>query len=416
MRQLIFMVAAICAGAAALAQGVPPPPSEVARQSAASAGIPAPLSDEPMAEHTRAAISKVVLMPGASPTNEEVEGDYEKDTYGLWGGAVAGSTASTTSVQAGPVAVNIPIPILQLPGMLAGGIAGATQREIQDFRDALTEDLVKASSQQLINEKIASDVYYEIRMAPNLEPELFARDVEVAEDTDAIVYIGVRDLIIDVEDDEAVITANVTATVHRPGDETDVYKTLVSYQDRDVLKAWTANDNAVWRDYANFARHYVGRELAALIFNSAGVGQKLSPVKSRDVSVNKKNPWDATSRKLSPTLQWELALPGGDNDPAWAAGIDESNIYYDLEIYDLHRPIYTAKNIPGTEHTVNAPLTACEAYRWSVRPSFHVGGDIKYGDWMRWGAVGNGNIGQKASEAPAYLFDFAKLEIKCGSK
>ena len=30
--------------------------------------------------------------------------------------------------------------------------------------------------------------------------------------------------------------------------------------------------------------------------------------------------------------------------------------------------------------------------------------------------VGNGNIGTQASEAPAYVYDFAKLEIKCGSK
>jgi hypothetical protein len=29
---------------------------------------------------------------------------------------------------------------------------------------------------------------------------------------------------------------------------------------------------------------------------------------------------------------------------------------------------------------------------------------------------GNGNIGVEASEAPAYLYDFAELEVKCGAK
>ena len=35
---------------------------------------------------------------------------------------------------------------------------------------------------------------------------------------------------------------------------------------------------------------------------------------------------------------------------------------------------------------------------------------------MRSGTEGNGNIGMQASAAPAYLYDFAELEIKCGSK
>jgi hypothetical protein len=369
-----------------------------------------------MSDELRESLRKVVLMPGESPVNEEVGGDYEKGTHGLYGGMAAGADATTIKTQAGPVALNIPIPILQLPGMIAGGIAGATQKEIQDFRDALTEDLVEASSQQLINEKIASDVYYEIRTAPKLEPQVFARETPVPEDTDAILYVSIRDLLIEVDGDEAIITAVVNATMHRRGDESDVYETTVQYQDRDTLNNWTENDNAVWRDFANFARHYVGREVAARAFNSADVTQFMKPLKSSNVNVSKRNPWNATSKKLGPTLAWELTLPGGEGDPAWAAGIDESNIYYELEIYDLQRPVYTAKNIPASQHTVTANLEACQTYRWSVRPSYHVAGDIRYGPWMRSGSNGNGNIGQKASEAPAYLYDFAELQVKCGSK
>lgn len=411
-----ILITAMLLPASVLAQGVPPPPSEVARQAAIAAGIPAPISEEPMTGHVRSTMSRVVVMPGESPTKEEVAGTYEKETYGVWGGAVAGATATTSSVQAGPVAVNIPIPVFQLPGMIAGGVYGATQKEIQEFRDALTDDLVEASSQQLINEKIASDVYYEIRTMPDLQPDVFARDVEVPDDTDGVLFVGVRDVIIEVEGKEAVITATATATLHRPGDGTDVYKTMVSYQDRDELKAWTANDNAVWKDYANFARHYVGREIAARVFYSADVEQELTPVKTRNVSLDRKNAWQATSKSLNPTLAWELNLPGSDTDPAWAAGIDESDIAFDVEIYDMHRPVYTAQNVRGTEHTVNAPLRDCQDYRWSVRPVYHVAGELRYGDWMRFGATGNGNVGTRASEAPAYLYDFARLEIKCGSK
>ena len=65
---------------------------------------------------------------------------------------------------------------------------------------------------------------------------------------------------------------------------------------------------------------------------------------------------------------------------------------------------------------MNEPLQACETYRWSVRPVYNVGGEFRHGAWMRSGTEGNGNIGKQASVAPAYLYDFAELEIKCGSK
>ena len=412
-------VVAISASAVVQAQGVPSPPSETAKPAPVTQEVAAPVPRAAMSEALRASITKVVLMPGESPVNEEVDGTYRKGTHGITGGMVVGADASTIKKEVGPVNLRIPIPILQLPGMIAGGIAGATQNEIQEFRDALTKDLVEASSQQLVNEKIASDVYFEIREAPNLEPELFARETPVPVDTDAILYVGIRDLTIDVDGNDAIITTRVTATMHRRSDETAVYETTIQYQDRDTLGNWTKNDNAVWRDYANFARHYLGREIAAQVFDSAGIADTLIPVKSSSVSVSKRKPWQGSSKSLGPTLAWDSNLPGSDADPAWAAGIDETNIYYDLEIYDLHRPVYSVKQVPDPQHTVTAKLEACKSYRWSVRPSYHVGGDIKYGPWMRSDSNpggGNGNVGQKASEAPAFLYDFASLQIKCGSK
>lgn len=409
LRTFIAAAAAIAASVAANAQGVQSPPST---------GLPTPgfLPVKPMDEPLRDALRKVVVKPGASPTNEAVGGDYDQETLGLDGGIVYGASKGTLSTQAGPVNLSIPIPMLQIPAMIAGGIAGATQEEIQEFRDALTEELADASSQQIVNDKITSDVYNEIRTLPNLEPQVFARETPVSDDTDAILYVGVRQLLIDVEEDQAVITATVNATVHRHGYDRDVYETTVEYQDRDTLRNWTANDNAAWRNYANFARHYVGREIADRVYGSAGVAQALRPVNSRTVSVNKRDPWQGSSKKLRPTLAWELELPASESNPAWATGIDESSIYYDVEIYDLQRPVYRAKQVPEPSHTVTAPLEPCQDYRWSVRPVYHVGGEIRYGAWMRSGTEGNGNIGSKASAAPAYLYDFAELEVHCGSK
>lgn len=408
-RAVTVTALALAAGAAANAQGVPSSPS-------AALPIPQFMPAAPMDDGLRDSLRKVVVKPGGSPTNEEIGGDYDQETLGLDGGIVYGASKGTVSTQAGPVNLSVPIPMLQIPAMIAGGIAGATQEEIQDFRDALTEDLADASSQQIINDKITSDVYNEIRTMPNLEPQVFARETPVPDDTDAILYVNVGQLLIDVEEDEAIITATVNATVHRHGYDKDVYETTVEYQDRDTLRNWTADDNAAWRNYANFARHYVGREIADRVYGSAGVTQALRPVKSKDVTVSKRNPWQGSSKKLSPTLAWELELPADDGNPGWAAGIDESSIFYDVEIYDLQRPVYRAQRVPDARHTVNVPLEACQTYRWSVRPVYQVGGEVSYGQWMRSGSEGNGNIGKKASEVPAYLYDFAELEIRCGSK
>jgi hypothetical protein len=112
---------------------------------------------------------------------------------------------------------------------------------------------------------------------------------------------------------------------------------------------------------------------------------------------------------------------GGDSYGPWAEGIDESNIYYDVEIYDNHQLVYAEKRVQGTQHMLEFEIDACKTYRWSVRPSYHIDSDIKYGEWMRFRSdtdadTVDGISGNKASEAPAYTQDFASLEIKCGRR
>jgi hypothetical protein len=376
------------------------------------------LSDSHMSEALRSPINKVVIVPGEGPAGQAVTGSYKKGTAGLYGGMAAGQQAGTViSKDVGAVSLGIPIPILTYPGMIIGGIAGATQKEIQEFRDTLTKDLAEASSLPLANEKIASDVYSGVRKLPNLEPKLFAPTTPIPEDTDAIVFVSLQDVSIEVQGNEAIITTTAKATVHRRSDETDVYAKTIQYQDRDTLSHWTDNENALWRDYASFARHYIGREISAEVFYAVSLKHTLLPIKSDTVKLDKKNVWQGSSKSLGPTLAWELNLLGGDIYGAWTDEIDESDIYYDVEIYDLHRPVYSRQQIQDPRHTVAVELDACQSYRWSVRPSYHVDGDIRYGEWMRSDtATGNGNVGKKASKAPAYIQDFAALDIKCSAK
>lgn len=382
-----------------------------------------PDSHTHMSEALRSSVKKVVVIPGPSPANQAITGTYEKDTPGLIAGMEAGSTIGTITKEVGPVIVNFPISILTVPGMIVGGISGKTKRDIQEFRDALTDDLAQAADQPLTNDGLALDVYRGLRSVPGLDSKLFAPTTPIPDDTDAILYVSVKDVTIDVQGKEAILTTSAAMTLRRLSDGKDLYERVMRYQDKDTLHNWTENQNALWHDYANFARHYLGREISAEVFDRIELRHELRPKESDTVAQVKKNEWQSVSRSTSPTLAWELTLLGGDSYGSWANAIDKSDIYYDVEIYDMHRLVYAEKQVQGSHHTLAFGIDACKTYRWSVRPSYHLGSDIKFGEWMRFNSgtdadtdTGRGSVGKKASEAPAYIQDFALLKIKCGGR
>ena len=408
---LVFGVTATFSAGVAASSDSSPGPSTVVEQP----DLPAHMS-----EALRSSVKKVVVLPGTSPVNEAIRGSYEEETDGLIGGAAKGSNLGKgVGTDVGGIPVSIPFPILTLPGAVIGGISGKTKREIQEFRDALTKELAEAASQPLTNDALASDVFWNLRKIPKLDSKVFALTTPIPEDTDAILYVSFTDLTIDVDGKDAVITTSANATLRRRSDGAHVFENAVQYQDRDTLGNWTKGENALWRDYANYARHYIGREISAEVFDRVELKHELRPKATDDVARVKKNNWQGVSKSLSPTLAWELTLLGGDSYDSWVEAIDAAGIFYDVEIYDMHRLVYSAKQIQASRHTVAGTLDACKTYRWSVRPSYHVGSDIKFGEWMRFSSdthTAKANVGKRASEAPAYIQDFASLKIKCGSR
>ncbi len=376
-----------------------------------------------MSELIRSDVRKVVVLPGPSPADRNITGTYGEDTPGLIGGMNAGREAATIRKEIGGVNVGFPIPVLTYPAMIVGGLSGKAKRNMQDFRDALTEDLAKAANQPLNNNGLALDVYRGLQRVPGLDSKLLALTTPIPEDTDAILYVNVNGVTIEVQGDEAVLTTSAGMTLHRVSDGTELYARTIQYQDRDTLENWTNNGNALWHDYANYARHYLGREISAEVFDGIELRHELRPKKSNTVALVKKNEWQGVTRSTTPTLAWELTLLGGDSYGTWANAIDESNIYYDVEIYDMQRLVYAEKQVQDPQHTLEMDIDGCKSYRWSVRPSYHIGSDIKFGEWMRFNSTSDdelenekGIAGRKASEAPAYIQDFALLKIKCGRK
>jgi hypothetical protein len=259
---------------------------------------------------------------------------------------------------------------------------------------------------------------------PNLDAKLFAPTLPIPEDTNAILYVGINGIAIDVQGKDAIITTAAGVTLRRLSDDEILYKTIVLYQDRDTLDNWTEDENALWHDYTNFARHYLGRELAADLYDRIRLPHELTPQETDTAEQARKNERQFESRSLTPTLAWELTLTGSDTYETWPDAVDEANIYYDVEIYDSHQLVYDALQVQDRSHTISYELEPCKTYRWSVRPSYHVGSDIRYGEWMRFSfedkseetLPGKGIAGRKASEAPALIQDYALLKIECGRR
>ncbi len=364
-----------------------------------------------MPESVRGSVTKIVILPTDGASSESVKGTYDRKTDGVLGGMAEGSKIGTIPVEVAQVPIGIPIPILRELGMIAGAIAGGTDRQIQEFRDRLTEDLRDAVDQPLTNDSLANDVYWGLRRVQQLQPKLFALTTPIPEDTEALLYVAITDLSINVQKNEAIISTTALAKLERYTDGVTLFRGEVKYVDRDTLSNWTKNDAILWREYRNFARHYIGREIAALLFERIDVSHEVAPAKSGSIKTNKKNIWMGKTKTRTPSLVWQSNL----ND----AGIDPGSISWDVEVYDRQRPIYAASQIPGTDHTPDVPLETCGDLYWSVRPTYTVNGVPKIGRWMRQapdGGVSNGNSGRSISTAHAYLQDFALLEVDCRAK
>jgi len=370
-----------------------------------------------MPEEYRSSVKKVVVLPGAAPATDAVTGSYEKETLGLLDGIDEGRGYGTINKDIGGIPINFPIRILTVPGAILGGLIGASTREIQDFRDALTEKLVEAADTTLSNDALADDVFWRLHAMPNVKAKVFARTTPIPQDTDALLYISFSDSTIDVQKDEAILTMSASAILRRISDGVSLYENQVHYQDRDTLSNWTENDSSAGKNFVAYARHYLGREIAAEIYERVQVQSELQPQKSKTVSLVKKNTWQGVSKTRSPTLVWKQDLAGDDSQTGWAKSISTAEIAYELEIYDSHQIVYAAKEIQESQFTLDIELEACQTYRWSVRPSFRIGQDVRYGEWMRSNPdPANGNVGNAAAEAAAYIADFASLEIKCGRR
>ena len=376
---------------------------------------------EPMPGEFRSAIDEVVVIASDARTEDSISGTYDKATPGLVQGADEGRRMGAATGQIGGVNVSVPIPVLQIPGMIYGGLPGAAKREIQEFRDTLTEDIANAKTLPLTNGGLALDVHRYLYALPQVDASLIASTTPVPASADAVLYVGFDGFEIDVQGKMATLILSARAELRRTSDNVEMYSRVMEYQDTDTLENWTKDDMALWHDYTNFASHYLARELSGEAFYRVLVDEALSPVPTASTKADRKDPHRFVSQTPTPELAWQRQVDEAASPATFP--VERSTVSYDVEIYDSRRRVYANSGVPGTSHVLPFELEPCQTYRWSVRPEYRLGDEVYYGEWMRRApdeanaAKGrNGLIGRQASVAPAYTQDFAELEIKCSRR
>lgn len=401
----------------------PPPPSSLLDK-------PTPEPYEDMTEDLRAQVDAIVVVATRNPADQAVSGSYDKNTYGLVGGVAAGHDAGRVRKQVGHVPVDVRIPGTAIPGSIIGGLLGGMQREVQQLRDALTEELVDAGSTPLTDDGLAMDVYSRLRRVPELNSRIVGPTTPVPEDSDAVLHVNFGGVSIDVQGGDAIVTTTAVGLLRRVNDDVQLYRTVAHYRDGDTLRNWTEDDNRLWHTYVNYARYYLGQEIAARVYNRIELPQTLTPEGTDTVRRDRKNPLHFVSKTAQPELAWTLEVLDvtGGLFMGETGQLDESVTWYDIEIFDRDRLVLYEEGVSEPRYPVPMALD-CGDYRWSVRPSWRVGEIVRYGRWMRFPpppkdadeggdeqAAQNGLSGRAASEAPAYTQDFPMLTIACGRR
>jgi hypothetical protein len=319
-----------------------------------------------------------------------VGGDYGKTVpttgEGAATGASGGLEATGQMMGEDPRAILL-APIILPAAMIAGAIIGAgaakVQQQVQEFRDDLTEDLTRNGSQSLPADVLAQNIQSYLEKLPDMDSSLLAADDPPPPGVDAILDIQVSNFSVVLTGSEATIQTTVVANLRRTSDRTVIRHKSYSFREKDSLRDWSANDNALWTAFVEQARRRFTRQVGSEFFDGIVLRHVLRP--TRNGEGVKRGHWNKSVQTHTPELAWELFLLGGDAYGPWTDQIDPANATYDLEIYHERRLVYAADNISGLGHTVLEPLDKCKTYSWSVRPRYQVNGKSRVGEWMHSG-------------------------------
>lgn len=329
-----------------------------------------------MPEDIRRSVHTVEVIPDKREPELRVGGDYGQyiptTGEGAAGGAAAGAKITGAMVAEDPRAVFL-VPFILPIALIAGGIGGAAaakiEKELAEFREGLADELVADSNKPLPSDVFASALVDRLGSTDNI--------LTVTEGGDASLTVSITGISVDTENEDAVITAYAHAVLTSTTDGSTLFSKSLEYAERNTLRNWTANENALWDSYVIHARQFLAAEFVANMFETVRVRNVLRPLKTETFTGG----WSGRAKTNTPTFSWELFLLGGD---PYEGQIDEQDITFDLRIFEGGRLAYEARGIRETSHKLDDPLPLCKELRWSVRPVYQIDGETRAGTWMQY--------------------------------
>jgi len=356
-----------------------------------------------MSEELRGDARSVAVVADSTPPELRITGDYGQYVptvgEGAGAGAAVGAQLTGEMVAEDPrsiILVPFVLPIAMIASSVTGAAAAKIEQELAEFREGMAADLAADSGSSFSLDQLASELEERIAAYPSREIS--------AEEPDVILEVRIPEITIETQGKDAILATGGHATLRDSFDGSVLYSRVVEYVERDSLRNWTADGNAVWPGYAERARGYIAAELSASVFETVIVRHVLRPRKTETFRGN----WSGQVRTSRPQLAWELFLLGGDD---YEGRIDRDEITWDLRLFDNSRLVYVAEGIRETEHTVTEPLADCRTIAWSVRPVYEVDGERRAGDWMNY----RSNFERVSSGAPEVWADFARFRTRCAS-
>ena len=377
--------------------------------------------DSHVSEELRASIKTVAVRPNGRRPTLYVEGDYEKTVLTPGDGAKVGAgaglkfTGEMLSEDARSIIlVPIILPVAMIVGSIGGAAAAKIQQEIQEFRDELTAELTDESNPPLGGDILAEALRSRLENSHDIETILIAAGTPAPTGIDAIVDIRVIDLTITVEDSDAIMTTTAVAELRLAASNRVVYHRSFDFSDKNSLSKWVKDENALWSDYIDRARHHFTRSISDDFFEEILLRHVLRPTRSDDSRpISGKKLWSNTVKTPTPTFTWELILLGDDAYGEWADDIDADSATYELEVYRDGSLVYAADNISTTHHEAQRELEGCRTYSWSVRPRYQIDGKTRTGEWMRYTTHPGAFSRSKQAETPEFWSGFPTLKIRC---
>jgi len=244
-------------------------------------------ADNLVAEEIRSSVRIIAVKPSSLRPTLVVDGDYGETVptagEGAAAGVGAGFEATGEMIGEDPRALllaPIILPVAVVVGAIFGAGAAKVQQQLREFRDELTDDLTDENAQTLPSDVLAQNVHEYLKALPDYDAILITAEERVPLEADAILEIRVTELTVTVNGNDAVMKTTAVAELRRSADREILHSNSYSFREKDTLRNWSKDDNALWDLYVEQSQRHFMRQMSSEFFDGIVLRHVLRPTRN----------------------------------------------------------------------------------------------------------------------------------------